>query len=117
MAAQPVLLALRCLGEVRKPGALAAQSRATAIALTSLIDTASDMTRIRPGSRLPEALEGVLPILAGLGPDWAGIREYETGILTKGQFLSSRMPVYGLDMAAARIYVTHIARNRQDAHH
>ena len=42
-APQAVLLALRCLGEVRKPGALAAQSRATAIALTSLINMANDI--------------------------------------------------------------------------
>ena len=121
MAAQPVLLALRCLGEVRKPGALAAQSRTTAIALTSLIDTlidtASDMTPFGAVSRLPGALEGILPVLAGLGPDWAGRREYENWYLTKGQFLSNHPLIYELDMAAARIYITHLAQNRQDAHH
>jgi hypothetical protein len=68
-----VLLAIRCLGEVRKPGAVRAQSLAVARALIGVLDIHRSGL---PGS--------ALPVLARLGQDWAGTRLYQAWYRTRG---------------------------------
>ena len=88
-----VLLAIRCLGEVRRRGRLAEQSRDISTALICLLETVSDPD-FDLGSPLAQALEReVLPTLAELGPHWAGRKRYETWYLTRGQFLGARCRV------------------------
>lgn len=68
-----VLLAIRCLGEVRKPGAVRTQSLAVARALIGVLDIHRSSL---PGS--------ALPVLARLGPDWVGTRLYQAWYRTQG---------------------------------
>jgi hypothetical protein len=70
-----VLLAIRCLGEVRKPGAIRTQSLAVARALIGALD-------IHGSGPTGSAL----PVLARLGPDWAGTRLYQAWYRTRGAF-------------------------------
>jgi hypothetical protein len=72
-APRHVLLAIRCLGEVRKPGAVRTQSLAVARALIGVLDIHRSGL---PGS--------ALPVLARLGPDWAGTRLYQAWYRTRG---------------------------------
>ena len=70
-----VLLAFRCLAEVRKPGLLAPQSRAVAGALISVLELAASDLRVTGDRALAETFEKtVLPALSVLGPHWAGHR-------------------------------------------
>ena len=82
-----VLLAVRCLGEVRKTGALATQSRAIARTLISVLEAGADEMRLAADQSNITALEkAILPVLSALGPHWAGRRRYEDWYLTRGQF-------------------------------
>ncbi|MEU6878461.1 HEAT repeat domain-containing protein [Streptomyces sp. NPDC046712] len=72
-------LAVRALAEVRKVGALAAQSRAVTDALIDALER-------NPGRTAQRTLEGVLPALAVLGPRWSGRRRLLRWYLLRGQF-------------------------------
>jgi hypothetical protein len=82
------LLALRCLGEVRKIGRLTAQSEAVADVLGRLLEAANRRVRDRFGD-LELTIERVaLPVLRTLGPGWAGRHRIRDWYLTRGRFLN-----------------------------
>jgi HEAT repeat protein len=100
-----VLLAIRCLGEIRPIVKIPSTSRAVVGALIGLLETLSEPADYPLAADLTQALErDVLPVLAGLGPDWAGRDGYETWYLARGQFLGGDAPGFAA-IAAARIYV------------
>ncbi|HUB37939.1 MAG TPA: HEAT repeat domain-containing protein [Streptosporangiaceae bacterium] len=106
-----VLLAIRCLGEVRWLHPFRTVSRALATALASLFETVSERTDYGLGVTLAQALErDALPILAELGAGWAGRPLYETWYLTRGQFLRGERPGFAQNVAAA-IYVALLGRD------
>ncbi|WP_203833145.1 NACHT domain-containing protein, partial [Actinoplanes regularis] len=71
---QHLLLAIRCLAEIRKPGAIHRQNIAIARALTDLLETVTD----RPFDlALPTAIrQTIVPVMTGLGPRWTGRDHY-----------------------------------------
>ena len=82
------LLALSCLGEVRKPGGLGAQSRAVAAAVTSLIEGWAETFDYRLDNFYTEQFDkSAIQAFASLGPYWAGRRFYAHWYMTRGQFL------------------------------
>ena len=84
------LLAVRCLGEVRKLGVLSTQSRAVMDTVISLLETAYEREKRTPDRSLTQAIEHtVLPVFAALGPHWAGRDRYQHWYLIKGQFLTT----------------------------
>jgi hypothetical protein len=108
---QHVLLAIRCLGEVRRRGRLTQQSRDIATALISLLEMVSDPWDFDLGPPFAQALEReVLPTLAEFGRHWAGRQRYEAWYLTRGQFLGGSLPSFA-QAAAARVYLTLLGRD------
>jgi HEAT repeat protein len=97
-----VLLAIRCLGEVRKVGLLNGQSEAVAAALTRALEVADHR-----GDPLPSAIERVVrPTFEVLGSRWAGCGAYGDWYRARGHLSSStRRSVVGQDTAsvAARL--------------
>ncbi|MER7576963.1 HEAT repeat domain-containing protein [Streptomyces sp. NPDC126514] len=87
--AHHIVLAARCLGEVRDPGALPAQCSAVVSAVIALIEHVV-AERVRPGSPVMRALEEILPpVLARLGVRCPAVhRLYCDWYLARGQFLS-----------------------------
>lgn len=84
-----VLLAVRCIGEVRKLGVLSAQSLAITEAVISLLETAHERAN-QYDSSLKEAIEQVvLPVFTALGTHGADRNRYQDWYLLRGQFLSS----------------------------
>ena len=68
-----VLLAFRCLGEIQRVVKVASASRAAADALIAMLETLHEPADYPFAPDLTQALErDVLPVLSGLGPDWAG---------------------------------------------
>ncbi|WP_328433860.1 HEAT repeat domain-containing protein [Streptomyces sp. NBC_00425] len=84
-----IVLAARCLGEVRDPGALPAQCSAVVSAVIALIEHVV-AERERPGSPVMRAVEETLPpVLARLGIRCPAVhRLYCDWYLARGQFLS-----------------------------
>ncbi|MBV9161201.1 MAG: HEAT repeat domain-containing protein [Pseudonocardiales bacterium] len=83
------LLAVRCMGEVRKLGVLSAQSLTVIDTVISLLETAHEREDQLDLS-LTRALEQtVLPVFTALGPHWAGRDRYQDWYLLRGQFLST----------------------------
>ncbi|WP_078861321.1 HEAT repeat domain-containing protein [Streptomyces sp. NRRL F-2747] len=84
-----IVLAARCLGEVRDPGALPAQCSAVVSAVIALIEHVV-AERVRPGSPVMRAVEETLPpVLARLGARCPAVhRLYCDWYLARGQFLS-----------------------------
>ena len=100
-----VLLAVGCLGEVRKRGRLTARSHAVAAAVISLLETVSEPFDYVLGMPVAQALErSALPVLASLGPNWAGRARYCNWYRIRGQFLGGTFPGSARSIAA-RIYV------------
>ena len=69
-----LLLAVRFLGEVHKPGALRAQSLAVVRAIIESLEV----------HHRGEAASAALPVLARLGPDWAGAPAYQAWYQVNG---------------------------------
>lgn len=108
-----VLLALRCLGEVSSLHKIPEASMAAVAALIAVLETISGPADYPPAVEMARALErDVLPVLSGLGPDWAGRPSYETWYLARGQFLGGDAPGFAR-IAAARIYVSLLGRDDQ----
>jgi energy-coupling factor transporter ATP-binding protein EcfA2 len=79
---QHVLLAVRCLAEVRKPNALASQSAGIAQALTQLLETLR--TRVEDPTLTTAIEQTVLPVMTTLGPRWPGCDRYLTWYHLRG---------------------------------
>jgi hypothetical protein len=106
-----VVLAIRCLAEVRRRGRLSAQSSAIAAALISLLETVSEGSDSLPAISLGQALEReALPALVEYGPHWTGRPQYENWYLCRGQFLGGESPGFA-QATSARIYVTLLGRD------
>jgi hypothetical protein len=106
-----VVLALQCLGEVRKLGGLGHQSHAVARAIASLLEEAASTSDYHLANVVVETLEkSAVPVFTSLGEHWAGLGRYQHWYLTRGQFLRQG---YGLPVAAvaARLYVALLLRN------
>ncbi|GLW28525.1 HEAT repeat domain-containing protein [Actinoplanes regularis] len=71
---QHLLLAIRCLAEIRKPGGVHRQSIAIARALADLLETVVGQPS---NSALPTAIrQTVVPVMTSLGPRWTGRDHY-----------------------------------------
>jgi hypothetical protein len=78
------------MGEVRKPGEIATQGQAISAEIVSLLETYEANKRNYSIQPLVSSLVSVaVPVLAKLGPNWAGRRIYEDWYLTRGQFFIS----------------------------
>jgi hypothetical protein len=83
------LLAVRCMGEVRKLGVLATQSLAIIDTVISLLETAEEHED-QFDSSLTQAIEQtILPVFTALGRHWAGRDRYQDWYLLHSQFLST----------------------------
>lgn len=108
-----VLLAVGCLGEVRRRGRMTAQSHAIAAAVISLLETVSEPFDYVLGMPVAQALErSALPVLASLGPNWAGRSLYGNWYRIRGQFLGGTFPGSARSIAA-RIYVALVGTDGQ----
>jgi GTPase SAR1 family protein len=106
-----VLLAIRCLGEARQLNLMRSASHAAADALIALLETVSEPSDYPLAVAVTQTLDrDVLPMLVGLGADWAGRSGYETWYLARGQFLRGDAPGFAAT-AAARIYVALLGRD------
>ena len=84
------LLAVRCMGEVRKIGIISRQIRAVAEALITLLEIANDRELREPNILIQSDIsQAVLPVLSVIGPRWAGRDRYLSWYMTQGQFLAS----------------------------
>jgi HEAT repeat protein/energy-coupling factor transporter ATP-binding protein EcfA2 len=100
---QHLLLAIRCLAELRKPNALISQNVAIGRALTEMLEAMRGQARKTP---LVAAVEQtVLPVIAGLGPRWPGREPYLIWFRLRG--LTNFMYTFGEDLTvpATRIAV------------
>ncbi|MFF7264883.1 HEAT repeat domain-containing protein [Streptomyces sp. NPDC008159] len=75
-----LVLAVRALGEVRKIGSLAEESRAVVDEVVALFSDAALK------GRHPGELRGVHPVLAGFGAHWSGRRRFLRWFHLRGQF-------------------------------
>jgi HEAT repeats/NACHT domain len=108
-----VILAVRCLGEVRQPNHVRAASCDVANALITMLETVIAADDYPLAVALTEALkQHVLPVLTRLGPAWEGQPFYETWYLCRGQFLRGDSPGFAAT-AAASIYVALLGDGEQ----
>ena len=77
-----VQLAVRCLGEVRKPGEIAGCGLSVATALISILDDWENDNGVAPPNPTPDFRSVVLPVLARLGPNWSGRPVFEDWYLS-----------------------------------
>ncbi|WP_433369421.1 HEAT repeat domain-containing protein [Actinoplanes sp. CA-142083] len=82
-----LLLAIRCLGEIRRIGRLTAQSERIAGVIARLLEAAVRQTQHRR-----EGLDSVVertasPVLTALGANWPGRHRYRDWYLARGRFL------------------------------
>ena len=83
---QHVLLAVRCLGETRKPGILAGRHTAISRALTGLLEIADDLPH---QTAFVTAIGlAVRPVMTSLGPRWAGRDHYLAWYRIRGHSVS-----------------------------
>ncbi len=87
------LLAVRCMGEVRKLGVLATQSLAVIDTVISLLETAHERAEYANSSLTPALKQTVLPVFTTVGPHWAGRGRYQDWYLLRGQFLHTSMAI------------------------
>ena len=105
-----VLLALRCLGEVRKPGTVTAQSLAVAGALIGLLE----IPQHHLNSAAQSALEKTaVPVLARLGPRWAGQRLFENWYQARGRHHDVSWP--GSVPAVGRMHLALVGRDHPES--
>ncbi|MFJ1753902.1 HEAT repeat domain-containing protein [Kitasatospora sp. NPDC088134] len=87
-----LVLAVRCLGEVRKLGLVTAQSEAVVDALTALFEAyAAEGSTYLPREAV-EALDGLRPVLTGLGPHWVGRDRFLRWYLVHGHHAQRESP-------------------------
>ena len=113
-----LLLALRCLGEARKPGEVAAQSRAVAAELILLLNAwgADEFFNETSPDVIRTFASGALTVLARLGPHWAGRRIFEDWYLASGQFIPGDFSGSGASYTAARMYFALLGQVPQTSH-
>jgi HEAT repeats len=113
-----LLLAIRCLAEVRKPGEIARQARAVAARAVLLLSTwgADEYLGLTSADPLSDFTSAAVPALARLGPYWAGRHLYEDWYLTCGQFIPRRYAGNGVSYAAARMYLALLGQDPQTSH-
>ncbi|MGH4010494.1 MAG: HEAT repeat domain-containing protein [Pseudonocardiaceae bacterium] len=114
------LLAVRCIGEVRKLGVLSTQSLAIIDTVIDLLEIAKEREE-RYDSSLTHAVEQtVLPVLTTFGPHWAGRDRYENWYLQHGQFLYTSavvsQPVISLAARIGAVLLTDSAEFRELLH-
>jgi HEAT repeats/NACHT domain len=99
-----LLLAIRCLGESRKPGDIVAQGRAVS---TALIDVMARWGSIEflPPELLRDFVSVTTPVFARFGPNWAGRQIFENWYITCGQFMSSSMLGDRISYLGAQMYL------------
>ncbi len=108
-----VLLAVRCLGEIRPLSKARSASNAVIRALIAMFETISEPTDYPLAVALTQALNrDVLPVVGRFGPDWVGWPQYEAWYLARGQFLRGEAPGFAAT-AAAQIYATLVGSDRQ----
>ena len=101
-----VQLALRCAGEVRKPGEIPLCGPAVAAALISVVETWAADESFVIGPDLVTGFASIgLPVLARLGPNWSGRPVLEGWYRTRRQSLLERFDFAGVAYAAARMYL------------
>jgi hypothetical protein len=83
------LLAVRCIGEVRKPGVLSAQSLAITDTVISLLETAHERADGYDSSLAGAIEQTVLPVFLALGSQWVGRNRYQDWYLLRGQFFAA----------------------------
>ncbi|GAB2577436.1 hypothetical protein Aab01nite_11690 [Paractinoplanes abujensis] len=95
---QHILLAMRCLGELRKPVALGPRHRAIAGALTHLLES----LRSRPYdlALLTAFKQIVVPVITTLGPRWPGRDYYLAWYRLRGQIHLSDLRMDSRQMAS-----------------
>ncbi|MGH3903032.1 MAG: NACHT domain-containing protein, partial [Pseudonocardiaceae bacterium] len=99
-----VLLAVRCMGEVRKLGALSAQCLAITDAVISLLETVYERGLLAEPWLTQSIEQTVLPVFTMLGPHWPGRDRYQDWYLLRGQLLLTSLSPSAPDMSlAARI--------------
>ena len=110
---QHELLAVRCIGEIRKLAILYPQSLAIIDKVISMLETAYEQDRFE--SSLTQALEQtVLPVLTALRPHRVGRERYLHWYLMCGQFMSKPRPsAKSVISLAARIGAILLADNRK----
>ncbi|WP_433306608.1 NACHT domain-containing protein [Actinoplanes sp. CA-030573] len=97
-----ILLAVRCLGEIRMPGALKGQNTALARALTDLLETLNELS-FDPGV-MDAVGQAVLPALSVAGPDWPGRDHYLAWYRVRGHEAHQQFfPQYSVIPLAVRI--------------
>ncbi|SCG68453.1 anti-sigma factor antagonist [Micromonospora humi] len=99
---QHLLLALRCLGEVRQPRRLPDQGIRMSQALLAMLETAHRRETLEHDDALARALLAVgPPILEALGSAWAGHPLFDWWYRTRGRFLPVSPAVSAPVFAAA----------------
>ncbi|MFF2627080.1 HEAT repeat domain-containing protein [Kitasatospora griseola] len=98
-----LVLAVRCLGEVRKLGLVTAQSEAVVDALVALFEAyAAEGSTVLPGD-IVEALDGLRPVLTGLGPHWVGRERFLRWYLVYGHHAQRESPLLAVGAVTARL--------------
>jgi HEAT repeats/NACHT domain len=102
-------LAIKCFGEVRKPGEIAAKGQAISREIIKLLETYDANKRtyyLVPN--VTSLVSAAVPVLAKLGPHWTGRHTYEDWYLSRGQYLLPARFDAELAYAAARIYFSQL---------
>lgn len=81
------LLAIRCLGEIRRIGVLEATSIAVVDTVIALIEENNRQEGTREMAFARTLSRAVLPVFTALGPHWAGRARYQDWYLIRGRFL------------------------------
>ena len=112
-----LVLAIRCLGEIRKPGEVAALGRTVSAELVLFLNTwgANQFIMTFP-DLLGTFASATLPVLGRLGPHWAGRPLFENWCLSHGQFIAHHYGEVSVSYTAARMYLALLGQDPQAAH-